>query len=846
MGPKLLHIEITSIKPLSTIILTMKLSNILNSIQSKYRSIKKAIPLTQKVLGSVGFWRQTRLLIALSLARTDSLAYRANLVKIFFAYILKLSQKNGVDFTVKYLKCCSVAIQKELGKDGILSLRNLEKDLPLPRLTNRLPRIIPLGDRAYIKAGNTAVIRFWLSLFNLYRILKATPKIKLESITAPFSGSLDRLEAYKAHAISGMIFFDTFSQIKKWRERNLSPQGFEISKAASPSHSISCRGLLHDIVYMYDHRKDLYETLHYLAFASLPVQTPFMEHLTVGYDIYTSFIERSQSEMIMKDGKTKLELPKGTVSRAKVSMVDGLSQFAVKEEAAGKVRVFALVDSLTQTFMRPLHDLCFDILRALPNDGTFDQEASIKRGQEKAIKANKAFSFDLTAATDRLPVSLSESILAGLLNNSHYAMYWKQALTDRDFWFNQKVAERYNVSAGPYRYAVGQPMGGLSSWAMLALTHHWIVQIAAFKATNRYRWNDEYEILGDDLVIFDEKIAKFYLEIMIELGCEINLNKSISSPTRPVFEFAKRTCWGPNVVSGVSFGQIRAGWNVGSRTANALHFGNAGLITNPNLLLAVLSKNSLNSFIGLKDRITSISILSLLSAYYQQGRITLESLITALFDPKKGIEFASETVGLPVQTALGVCYELVQNREIHEPWSCYEERREIFLEHNSFLTMQTLLSSVALGENLVNKWKAWVRIGSYNLLSLPVPIDYDWTKGAPLYDKFLDKYPDDIADLTFRLTEWWGDTLGLGIVTDDPAELLEEARDRLIQFQYEEMETLDEALGFAKRLENFQTIVTPAVKADTPETVIESASVIPLVRGLFGLQRLKEVKSLQY
>jgi hypothetical protein len=29
------------------------------------------------------------------------------------------------------------------------------------------------------------------------------------------------------------------------------------------------------------------------------------------------------------------------------------------------------------------------------------------------------------------------------------------------------------------RYEVGQPMGALSSWAMLALTHHFIVQFAA-------------------------------------------------------------------------------------------------------------------------------------------------------------------------------------------------------------------------------------------------------------------------------------------------------------------------------------------------------------------------------
>lgn len=32
------------------------------------------------------------------------------------------------------------------------------------------------------------------------------------------------------------------------------------------------------------------------------------------------------------------------------------------------------------------------------------------------------------------------------------------------------------------RYAVGQPMGALSSWAMLAVTHHLLTQLAAQKA----------------------------------------------------------------------------------------------------------------------------------------------------------------------------------------------------------------------------------------------------------------------------------------------------------------------------------------------------------------------------
>jgi hypothetical protein len=90
------------------------------------------------------------------------------------------------------------------------------------------------------------------------------------------------------------------------------------------------------------------------------------------------------------------------------------SQFATKFEAAGKVRLFALLDPITQSVMRPLHDYLFAILRRLPNDGTFNQEASINRSKEKALQAGMAFSFDLTAATDRLPAALTASIIERL------------------------------------------------------------------------------------------------------------------------------------------------------------------------------------------------------------------------------------------------------------------------------------------------------------------------------------------------------------------------------------------------------------------------------------------------
>lgn len=248
----------------------------------------------------------------------------------------------------------------------------------------------------------------------------------------------------------------------------------------------------------------------------------------------------------MKTGKTLVQwnhlLCKDSIRAHGMGPGLGLSQFSIKEEAAGKIRLFALMDSVTQSVFAPLHEALFALLRVIPNDGTFDQEESIRRSQFKASQAGCAYSYDLTAATDRLPAVLTALIFERIFAKSGMAEAWLNVMTSRPFAFNAKVASKLKVSEGPYRYAVGQPMGGLSSWAGLAITHHWIMQLASFRVTGSTSWNEQYEILGDDIVIFDRLLAEEYLRIMDTLGCGINLTKSIVSHHRPVFEFAKRTC----------------------------------------------------------------------------------------------------------------------------------------------------------------------------------------------------------------------------------------------------------------------------------------------------------------
>lgn len=145
----------------------------------------------------------------------------------------------------------------------------------------------------------------------------------------------------------------------------------------------------------------------------------------------------------------------------KKSMKSPLGQLAFKEEAAGKLRVFALVDVWTQSLLKPLHEELFRLLRLIPNDGTFDQDESVNRCKEKSLSAGCAYSFDLSAATDRLPIIFQSAILDRILPLK-VGNCWAGLLVMRDY-FLPSNAKDYGISEVSLRYAVGQPMGALSS-----------------------------------------------------------------------------------------------------------------------------------------------------------------------------------------------------------------------------------------------------------------------------------------------------------------------------------------------------------------------------------------------
>jgi hypothetical protein len=124
-----------------------------------------------------------------------------------------------------------------------------------------------------------------------------------------------------------------------------------------------------------------------------------------------------------------------------------------------------------------LHDQLQSILKMIPQDGTMDQAGPINRLPKKA---GPVYSFDLSSATDRLPIDLQVQVLSFIFNKE-VAEAWREVLVGRPY---RACSSEFKIDRDLY-YSVGQPMGALSSFNMLALTHHIIVQVAAFNCGHK-------------------------------------------------------------------------------------------------------------------------------------------------------------------------------------------------------------------------------------------------------------------------------------------------------------------------------------------------------------------------
>jgi len=598
-------------------------------------------------------------------------ATRLNFLLKFFRFILHLRKMHGVEFCIQYLKTGQLAIQKKLAGTPVSSLRELNPDFPLPRLTNGLPGIIPLSDRRLISSKkSSSVIRYWLSLFSLYRVISCVGKVKLSTITDPFTGDNERLSnigdqimSITKHKLAPFLKGLHFSE----------SEIFMISKS-SPTYSSSWHGFFGDLLAM---NIPLYNSL--ISFLKSTKQSRLSNYIEGYRELVNELSSKMNIYHGMKDTALELDDSFGEIP---------MGQLQEKVEPAGKVRIFAMVDFWTQISLKGLHNYLFDILKKLPNDATFDQNESISRVKKKLELYGCSFGYDLSAATDRLPLAIQISVLT-VLFSSEMANHWADLLVRNRTYF-------YKSDQGweGLKYSVGQPMGALSSWAMLALTHHLLVQMAAqpFKG-----WFDKYELLGDDIIIFDKRVAERYLEIMEHLGVSINLSKSVISDCK-VGEFAKVTILNGVDVSALSWKQFLSSSSSLMGRVNILYF----------LLNKGIGLNNFNHFTKGLIRKSKYDLGLLAPGYL--------ALLTMLINKKvftyRWVIAKVNNVKVPLQSWYGTILLSLERTDLYENLYKYfvkgiadsslSSQRELLMKNKEPWIIIHILKKLVMGQH---KWK---------------------------------------------------------------------------------------------------------------------------------------------
>jgi hypothetical protein len=625
-----------------------------------------------------------------------------------------MNRHHGASFTVKYLKACHMAVQRKLSSQPFTSLRQIEPNLPFPRLINGLPHFIGSKDRSALRAGCPSTIRYWLSLLSVYRVIKTPYKVNLSSITDRWTGDINTL--YAISEVSKFIIKNNnlnrpISELRAEEVHRLITSG--------PNCNVAVSAILTDAIAIAKY-PEIYDSIK--SYCLITSSFKLFKLLDNAIDYMYSLL-------------TKYERLTVKVSHSVTSFDDiALGKLSFKEEAAGKLRVFAIVDIWTQSLFKPLHNSIFRILESLPNDGTLDQEASFSRSLEKSKKYNCAYSVDLSSATDRLPIQL-QSLIIDHIYQCKIGEYWAAILVDRPYIVR---TDDYGLEPNScFQYRTGQPMGCLSSWAMLAITHHLIVQTCAYRVYGYKHWFDKYEILGDDLVIFDRKIYEEYILLMADLKVGVNPSKSLISDSLNSFEFAKRTGIDGIDVSGISWKQLLSENSLTGRTNFALSMLRKGFITNPQLLVKAIVDSHYIHFQDifktekLKD-IVGNACIGILGSFVNKNKITLVSAVSLLIDPRiEADELDSDNLKPPLFKSLQTLFEVVSFNGKPEDFvpshiTSYKERYKMArLEVVRFMAddimreaySQILLFIKGYDDKLLVAAKSLITEKSYNRLS---------------------------------------------------------------------------------------------------------------------------------
>nr|WPJ73117.1 RNA-dependent RNA polymerase [Valsa mali mitovirus 1] len=402
----------------------------------------------------------------------------------------------GSDFLFKYLKeVMRLTVRRLAGIE-----LNPSKKIFVKLNKLRFPAIIPLEictsmTRTWHRLRVTREVIGILSVISIFRILPTSVKPDFQTIIAPFTGTTKTLDDSLIKVALKNLKINKFEG-----KLGITVKG---SLKSGPNGTVSL----------------LTSSLDAFAFCGDPLRFYYM----VSFSLKTYGLIRGGLWSLWLFTVLLASSPYLILSVILGARMPIMAKLSVVYDQAGKARIVGIINSWIQSILYPLHKFLFHLLEKISMDGTFDQTRPFDQLLARVSPEQILYGFDLTAATDRLPIDLQKQILSliGFSGND---------------WFGL-LNTSYKSSIGFIKYSVGQPMGAYTSFAMLAITHHVIVQVAAQRAgvSGLFR---EYCLLGDDIVIAHDAVALEYQNLMSLLGLDIQVSKSVISSK--FTEFAKR------------------------------------------------------------------------------------------------------------------------------------------------------------------------------------------------------------------------------------------------------------------------------------------------------------------
>lgn len=515
-------------------------------ITTLFRALKSPKIRWQRVLEDSRVFRSVcnRLILGLSDKLTKEKCIGTYL---FGVSVFRLVRKSGFLFTALYLKQCRTLLLKYWAED-----RTYVHDKHGISLNGSgLPRIIPSFHRKKLVRGTEDgddILQLYLSLFALSKLVELAPKISKNTFSSISEGSkmstkvaselLTKAEEVVLRYIPDIGTIPLDEGCEPYLTSKSTPCWDYVKRTLIKGDPLvfrkitKCRSLYLSIA------QEFAAFLVHYGWSTWALMSKLMFH-NKGSVTDTSVIAlfESRTYFALDVGASHPHPFHRYADAVRLPTLSGLSH---KHLFTGKIscifdgnakrRIFAIINYFAQVILRPLHLWLAKLLRRLEMDGTFDQTKPINRLKGKG---GVIYSIDLKSATDRFPFIFQLSFLAKIIR---YSVYIDVLQT-----FFKRTIFKAPIIRDPKKvlfYGAGQPMGAYSSWPLFALSHHALVWLVADRVYPRKIFKD-YALLGDDLVIADEAVAREYMTVLQQLDIPISLAKSFISPNG-LIEFAKR------------------------------------------------------------------------------------------------------------------------------------------------------------------------------------------------------------------------------------------------------------------------------------------------------------------